>query len=232
CNLGVDQVLEKTFDEDFHRMSPEEFAQSILVEQLDTRYVAVGASHTFGAGRGAGPERMRQLGVGLGFEVEIVPLISVGGLFVSSTSIRNALAKGDLATARTMLGRPYMVSGTVVRGMGVGADLGAPTANLAVPTDKLLPADGVYAAQAALGDKNTVLPAAIVIGPSPTLAIAETRVEVHLLDFEGDLYGAELTVALWERLRPIVAFGSREELSRQIAADLKRVREMCEKSPE
>ncbi|MBM3474808.1 MAG: bifunctional riboflavin kinase/FAD synthetase [Armatimonadetes bacterium] len=227
CNLGVEQVLVQTFDRDLRAMTPEEFAQAILVDELDARFVAIGASHTFGSGAGAGPENMRELGEHLGFEVEIVPLVSVGGLSVSSTAIREALVEGDMQAARTMLGRPYAVSGTVIRGRGLGADLQAPTANLEARADKFLPAHGVYAAAALIGEgESGPLPAAISLGPSPTFDIDETRFEVHLLDFEGDLYGAELTVALLERLRPIQDFASRDELVAQIRRDVERVREV------
>jgi len=218
----------QTFDRELRNMTPEEFARAILVDELDARFVAIGASHTFGSGAGAGPESMRELGEQLGFEVQIVPLVSVGGLSVSSTAIREALAEGDMQAATTMLGRPYVVSGTVVRGRGLGADLQAPTANLEPPPEKFLPANGVYAAAALLGEGGTdPLPAAISLGPSPTFDIDETRFEVHLLDFEGDLYGAELTVALLERLRPIQEFASRDELIAQIRKDVEDVRRIC-----
>lgn len=227
CNLGVQQVLVQTFDRDLRRMTAEEFARRILLEELDARFVAIGASHTFGSGAGAGPESMRELGERLGFEVHIVPLVSGGALSVSSTAIREALADGDLATANVMLGRPYTLSGSVVRGLGLGAGLEAPTANLELPPEKLLPAPGVYAAVAALGEAPTPRAAALSLGPSPTFEIDETRVEVHLLDFEGDLYGAQLTVALLERLRPILHFGTRDELVAQIKRDIEQVRVVC-----
>jgi riboflavin kinase/FMN adenylyltransferase len=227
CNLGVEQVLVQTFDRELRGMTPEGFARAILVDELDARFVAIGASHTFGSGAGAGPGDMRELGDRLGFEVEIVPLVSVGGLSVSSTAIREALVEGDMQSARAMLGRPYAVCGTVVRGLGLGSALEAPTANLELPAEKLLPAHGVYAAAALLGDEEAgPLAAAVSLGPSPTFGIEETRLEVHLLDFEGDLYGAELAVALLERLRPVEDFASREELVAQIRRDVERVREV------
>jgi len=232
CRLGVRQVLVQSFDEELRRMSPEEFARNILVAELDARFVAIGASHTFGARGGAGPERMQQLGEELGFEVQIVPLVAVGGSSVSSTAVRDALAAGDVEAAQSMLGRPYSVSGTVVRGRGLGADLNAPTANLATPPDKLLPATGVYAAGAILGDGETgTFAAAVSLGPSPTFGIEESRFEVHLLDFEGDLRGAELTVALLKRLRPIRAFPDREALIAQVQRDIGDVRRILSNHP-
>ena len=227
CNLGVEQVLVQTFDRELRQMTAEGFARKILVEELDARFVAIGASHTFGSGAGAGPESMRELGERLGFEVHIVPLVSSGAFSVSSTAIREALAEGDLAAATAMLGRPYALSGPVVRGRGLGADLGAPTANLNLPDEKLLPATGVYAAVSLLGDEGHSRPAAVSLGPSPTFDIEETRAEVHLLDFEGNLYESEMTVALLERLRPIEEFTNREELVAQIKRDIEDVRRIC-----
>ncbi|MBM3499399.1 MAG: bifunctional riboflavin kinase/FAD synthetase [Armatimonadetes bacterium] len=227
CRLGVQQVLVQTFDRDLRQMTPEEFARRILLEELDARFVAIGASHTFGSGAGAGPDSMRELGTRLGFEVDIVPLVAAGAHSVSSTAIREALTDGDLAPANAMLGRPYSLTGTVVRGRGLGADLQAPTANLDLPPEKLLPADGVYAAAALLAGESAARPAAISLGPSPTFGIEETRVEVHLLDFGGDLYGSELAVALLERLRPIQEFANRDELIAQIKRDVEQVRAVC-----
>lgn len=229
CALGVEQVLVQSFDRNMRKMTPEEFAKEVLVGELDARFVAIGASHTFGAGAAAGPDQMRLLGDQLGFEVQIVPLVSVGGVSVSSTTIREALAEGDMAAVRRMLGRPYLLYGTVVRGRGLGVGLKAPTANLDPPKEKLLPAHGVYAGIARTVNGGTEpQPAAVSVGPSPTFDIDETRVEVHLLDFDGDLYGTQLTVALLERLRSIQEFANRDELAAQIRKDIERVRRITD----
>jgi riboflavin kinase / FMN adenylyltransferase len=223
CDLGVEQVLVQQFDDTLRRMTPEQFVRDVLVERLQARFVGIGASHTFGSGRAGGPASMAELGRQLGFEVEIVPLITVAGTTVSSSAVRAALAEGDADLAAKLLGRPYALHGRVVRGVGAGTGLGAPTANLEVPAGKLLPAEGVYAGAAALGDNATV-PAAIVVGPAPTLDILETRVEAHLLDFAGDLYGQELRVDLLRRLRAIETFSTREALMQQIGRDLAEAR--------
>jgi len=230
CGLGVQQVLVQSFDEALSRMTPEEFVRQVLRDQLQVRFVAIGVSHTFGANAAGGPEQMAGLGREYGFEVHIVPLVSAEGLAVSSTSIRAALAAGDLPLASKLLGRPYTVGGRVVRGLGIGAGLGSPTANLNVHADKLLPTEGVYAAAAALDDSETgPVPAAVVIGPAPTLGIHETRIEAHLLDFDGHLYDRELTIALLERLRPVETFADREALTRQIERDVEATRRVfCE----
>jgi riboflavin kinase/FMN adenylyltransferase len=228
CNLGVQQVLVQTFDEALRKMTPEEFAREILIRELDARLIAVGESHTFGSGAGAGPEAMGALGERLGFEVCIVPLVASGPYSVSSSAIREALIEGNLDAAAAMLGRPYSLTGPVVRGRGLGAGLQAPTANLDLPADKFLPAAGVYAALALLDEEGaTPHPAALTLGPSPTFDIEESRLEVHLLDFEGDLYGSELTVALLARLRPIERFSDRDTLVEQIKRDIAQVRAIC-----
>jgi riboflavin kinase/FMN adenylyltransferase len=225
CSLGVQQVLVQTFDDDLRRMTPEQFVREILCERLEARFVGLGASHTFGAGRAAGPDRMAKLGREFGFEVEIVPLVSIEGATVSSTSVRAALATGDVAPACKLLGRPYAIAGRVVRGLGIGAGLGAPTANLQVPADKLLPAEGVYAAVAILADCDAApVPAAAVIGPSPTFGVDESRVEAHLLDLDSDLYGRELAIGLLKRLRPIEGFPDTQALSDQIQRDCEETR--------
>jgi len=225
CSLGVQQVLVQSFDDGLRRMTPEQFVREILCERLEARFVGLGASHTFGAGRAAGPERMVEFGREFGFEVEIVPLVSVGGATVSSTSVRAALAMGDVVLARKLLGRPYAIDGRVVRGLGLGTDLGAPTANLQVSPDKLLPAEGVYAAAATFADSDAApVPAAVVIGPSPTLNVDESRVEAHLLDFDSDLYDRELAIGLLRHLRPIEAFPDTQALCRQVQRDCEEAR--------
>jgi riboflavin kinase/FMN adenylyltransferase len=223
----VQQVLVETFDDDLRRMTPERFAREILGQRLEARFVALGPSHTFGAGRAAGPDRMAELGREFGFEVEIVPVVSLEGTVVSSTSVRAALAAGDAALACRLLGRPYSIIGCVVPGLGLGRALGSPTANLQVDPDKLLPAEGVYAAAAVFTDSDAApLPAAVVIGPAPTLNVHEPRVEAHLLDFDSDLYGRELALGLMERLRPIEAFPDTQALSRQIRRDCEQTRRL------
>jgi riboflavin kinase/FMN adenylyltransferase len=170
---------------------------------------------------------MAALGAELGFEVRTVPLVSLGEATVSSTAVRAALAEGDVARAQALLGRPYQLTGAVVRGRGIGRGLGSPTANLEVHPDKLLPAEGVYAAVAVLpGSDAPPGPAAVVIGPAPTLGIAEPRIEAHLLDFDGDLYDRELALGLLRRLRPIETFPDPEQLARQIDRDLAETRRL------
>ena len=230
CGLGVQQVLVQSFDEELRGMTPERFVKEVLHEQLEARFVAIGASHTFGANRAGNAERMAELGREAGVEVEIVPLVTVDGVTASSTSIRAALLHGDAALAGKLLGRPYSLAGCVRHGQRLGVELGSPTANIEVPPGKLLPAEGVYAAAARPADEEAAMPAAVVVGPAPTLGVHESRVEAHLIDFEGDLYDRELVVGLLARLREIKTFPDRDSLKRQIERDVAEARRIFQEA--
>ncbi len=221
CRLGVQQILVQTFDEDLRQMTPEQFARQVLRDRLDARFVSIGASHTFGSKRAGGPEEIAELGGRLGFEVHIEPLASLEGTVVSSTKVRNALTEGDMHTARRMLGRPYTVTGRIVEGHGRGSRFGCPTANMAVSPEKLLPAQGVYAAAAVLDDDAPeAIPAAVNLGLAPTFGVSEPRLEAHLIDFRGDIYGRRLTVGFLARLREVKAFSHLDQLLEQLQQDL------------
>ena len=201
----IDETLVVSFTPSVAALEPEEFADSFL-RRIGAKVIVVGENFRFGraaAGDAATLER-------LGFEVHAVPLLAG----VSSTQIRASLREGDVAAAAQLLGRPAELDGTVVLGDQRGGTLGFPTANLAVAADLLVPAFGIYAGFA-LGHR-----AAISIGVNPHYGGEERRIEPHLLDFEGDLYGQRLVVELWERLRDEQAFGSEAELVEQIARDV------------
>lgn len=202
---GIDEVLVVDFTPEVAALPAEEFAEVVL-RRIGTTTVVVGENFHFGraaAGDGKLLER-------LGFDVRLVPLVEG----VSSTRIRALLRDGDVVEAAQLLGRPAELDGTVVLGDQRGGTLGYPTANLALPPDMAVPAYGIYAG-AALGHR-----AAISIGVNPHYGGDERRIEPHLLDFEGDLYGRRLVVELWLRLRDERAFGSEAELVAQIARDV------------
>ena len=208
--LGVEDVLVLRFDEALAELPAEAFAESVL-RAIGAEVVAAGDGFRFGHGRTGDLALLERLG----FDVRRVPLVES----VSSSHIRTLLAAGEVVRAAALLGRPAEVEGTVVLGDQRGGTLGFPTANLAVPTDLLVPAYGIYAG-AALGR-----PAAISIGTHPHYGGTERRVEAYLLDFEGDLYATRLVVELWEWLREEAAFGSEDELVAAIADDVRRTRE-------
>jgi len=207
--LGITETLVLPFTPDLALVTPEEFARSVL-EPMGARVVLAGANFRFGRGRSGDLELLAKLG----FDTRPVPLVEG----VSSSRIRQLIAAGEVDRAAKLLGRPVEVEGTVVAGDARGGTLGFPTANLAVPSELLVPAFGIYAGEA-LGQR-----AATSIGVNPHYGGEERRVEAFLLDYEGDLYGRRLVVELWKRLRDERAFGSEEELIEQIGRDVEATR--------
>jgi riboflavin kinase / FMN adenylyltransferase len=206
---GVDEVLIVEFTPELAAREPAEFAESVL-RQIGAKVIVVGESFRFGRAAAGNPALLRDLG----FDVRTVATLEG----VSSTNVRTLLREGDVESAARLLGRPPELEGTVVLGDQRGGTLGYPTANLSVPADLLVPAYGIYAG-AALGHR-----AAISIGVNPHYGGDERRIEPHLLDFEGDLYGRRLVVELWRRLRDERAFSSEAELVAQITRDVEETR--------
>jgi len=188
-------------------------------------HLVLGYDFQMGRGRACDLSALSAMGAELGYGLDVVPPVEHEGLPISSTRIRESVERGDIQDAAAMLGRPYSVGGTVVEGSGVGRGLGSPTANLLVPAEKLLPGDGVYFVTVeSLGGR----PGVMYVGTRPTLDAGARVAEVHVLDFEGDLYGQELRVGLRRRLRGDSRFGSRQELKQSIKDDLERAREVAE----
>jgi riboflavin kinase/FMN adenylyltransferase len=216
-------------DRAFFAQTAGEFIQSVLVKRLRVAGLAEGPDFRFGMDRRGDVETLRAAGRDDGFEMVVVepvpaPPADLPDRAVSSTLIRTLVAGGRVAEAAECLGRPFEIEGVVTRGAGRGRTLGTPTANLD-PEGRLTPAAGVYAASAELPDSpGPARPAAVFVGAPPTFPGERVRVEAHLLDFSGDLYGRRLRVGLLERLRGLIAFSGPEELSRQIAEDIRRTR--------
>jgi riboflavin kinase / FMN adenylyltransferase len=206
---GVEEVLVVEFTRELAAREPAEFADMVL-RQIGAKVIVVGQNFRFGRGA-AGDAALLQR---LGFDVRTVPTLAG----VSSTEIRDLLREGDVVSAARPLGRPPEIEGTVVLGDQRGGTLGYPTANLSVPLDLLVPAYGIYAGSA-LGHR-----AAISIGVNPHYGGGERRIEPHLLDFEGDLYGRRLVVELWRRLRNEQVFASEDALVAQISRDVEETR--------
>jgi riboflavin kinase/FMN adenylyltransferase len=214
----VDRVAVLRFDRRLAAMDPEAFVREVLLGRYGMRELVIGHDHGFGRGRSGDVETLQRLGAGLGFAVDVVPPVDVGEQHVSSSRIRRAVAGGDLATAHRLLGRPYGVSGTVVRGEQRGRLLGVPTINLAdVPPRKLLPPDGVYAAW--VETPRGRFAAMMNQGGKPTFQDGRRTLEAHLLGFEGDLYGAAVRIEWVERIRDVRKFGSLDDLQAQLARD-------------
>jgi riboflavin kinase/FMN adenylyltransferase len=207
---GVDDVLLLRFDQELAALSAEDFAEQIL-RGIGAQTIAAGATFRFGRGAEGDLELLERLG----FDVRRVPLVEN----VSSSRVRELVHAGETERAATILGRPPEVEGTVVRGDGRGRELGFPTANLDVPEGLLVPPDGVYAGWTR-GRR-----AAVSIGTNPHFDGVERRVEAHLLDFDGDLYGERLLVEIWSPIREQLRFDSLEELVAAIGDDVERTRE-------
>lgn len=221
---GAEWVIPLTFTSEVAEVEAEEFVTA-FVEMLDMRLLVLGPDAAFGRGAPKDtPERMRWLGRALGFEVVQVPPFLIDGERCSSTAIRAALAAGDMERVTKLLGRHYELSGPVVRGLERGRTLGFPTANISVAADRALPALGVYATWARVGELR--LPGATNIGRRPTFEPGHISIETHLLDFEGDLYGQRMSIELVRRIREERAFATVEELREQIARDIAQIREV------
>lgn len=227
CGLAATVV--EPFDRELAAMSPASFVDDILVGALGARHVVVGFDFTFGRERAGSADDLRALGAARGFTVDVIAPVTIDGIVASSTRIRNFVSEGNLAGARLLLGRDFDVDGTVVRGAARGRQLGFPTANIASETE-LLPAPGIYAGQIALPDHDdggagTWRDAAISLGTNPTFDGGEAlSLEVHVLDFDADLYDQRARVRFVERLRPERRFGSAAELVGQIRRDIDRTR--------
>ncbi len=218
AQTALDYAVLLHFDRTLAAMPPEQFVREILVRGCDMRELVIGHDHGFGRGRQGDVELLGRLGADLGFAVDVVPALEVGGHTVSSTLVRRAVAGGDLDLATRLLGRRYFATGQVVPGDGRGKGLGFPTANLAgVPAHKLLPPDGVYAVQVewrggrAGGMMNQ--------GGKPTFQQAERSLEVHLFEHTGSLYGEWLKVEWVARLRDVQRFPSPDALRTQLERD-------------
>jgi len=220
---GIDRTLVVPFDAARAQESAEDFVREVLVDELSARLVVVGEDFHFGQGRRGNVALLEQLGAEHGFEVLGVSLTGVGSEPVSSTRVRGLVGRGEVEEAARLLGRPHEVRGPVVHGDGRGGpELGFPTANVAVPEDIALPADGVYAGHFRRAD-GTVHPAAISVGRRPTFyepGTAPVLVEAYLLHFEGDLYGEHSRVSFAHHLREELRFDSVEALIAQMRADV------------
>lgn len=213
--LRVRSVLTLALTPHLASLTPEEFVSRILVRRLRARTVVVGRGFRFGRGRSGSADDLRRLGRREGFKVVVIPPVRVAGRIASSTLIRKSLGRGDVALAASLLGRPYEIEGTVVRGRGRGRSLGFPTANLATKNELLPP--GVYATEAVVSGRPRL--AMTNVGTGPTFGDRRVVVESSLLDFDGDLRGRQIAIRFLKRLRPEKTFPSREALVRQLLRD-------------
>ncbi|MGC9967907.1 MAG: bifunctional riboflavin kinase/FAD synthetase [Syntrophobacteraceae bacterium] len=221
ASCGIDATIVIPFDHEFSRMSAREFVEVILVEKIGTRAIVVGHDYLFGHSREGDIPFLRQLGEQYGFKVEIVTAIRMNSTPVSSTSIRQMIASGNVREANKLLGRPFEVSGTVIEGRKRGVGLGFPTANIRMPA-MASPRTGVYAVEAEVDGKR--YGGAANLGYNPTFGDSELSLEAHLFDFNQDIYGKPITIRFIDRLRDEKRFSGPEELSAQIKKDVETAR--------
>ena len=220
--LGLDCVQMEVFDKETAMLSPEAFVER-LQEQYEVRALVIGFNYTFGQGGKGTPETLRALGKMHSFDVHVLAPVLFKGDTVSSTRIRQLVTTGDLADATIMLTEPYALTGTVVRNRRIGTTLGFPTANIQPPTEKALPATGIYVTSVLYDGR--CYEAVTNVGTNPTVNGASLTVETHIMDYEGDLYGKALTVRFHERLREEIRFESKEALVQQIVRDVASARD-------
>ncbi len=216
--LGIQQVVLLAFDRELVKLSPQEFVEHIVVEKLQARFVSVGEDFRFGNQRAGSAADLVRLTANYGISTRIAPLEKTADSRISSSQIRAALLAADLTVVQELLGRSYSIVGTVVNGQEIGRSIGFPTANLSYPAQKFLPRQGVYCVRVDTPE-FTQLPGVMNIGKRPTVNGVNTTVEVHLLDWEGNLYGQQLTVYLQQFLRSEQKFPSLAALTAQIHAD-------------
>ncbi len=253
--MGVEQLVLLPFDRELAALTAAEFVEEILVRQLQASRISVGVDFRFGRGRAGTAVDLQSIASGYGIEVALVPLHNCAqGDRISSSAIREGLASGDLRTANKLLGRPYSVVGTVVGGQRLGRTIGFPTANIELPPEKFLPSFGVYAVRVSVKDGGTMkdesssykwensksvisdrssnvsfINGVMNVGRRPTVNGLQLTVEVHLLDWSGDLYGQTLSASLIEFLRPEQKFASLDALKTQIKADCDVARKVLSK---
>jgi riboflavin kinase/FMN adenylyltransferase len=230
-DLDLDVIIVHPFSPEFGAMPAREFVQHYLVQRLGAREVVIGHDYRFGRNREGNIALLQTLGAEFGFPVHVVDAIQVKDKVVSSTLIRNLIKEGQVLASQNFLGRPYEVTGEVIRGQGRGARLlGFPTANLAVDNGLMVPAVGIYAVRAEL--RGQIYPGVANIGTCPTFGNQELSLEVYLMDFDQDIYGERLAVQFIQRLRDEQRFDDVPALVTQIKRDVAAARQIIGPMPQ
>lgn len=225
ADLGVDYILKVAFTPAFSNLTAHEFVQQTLVDGVGTRQLFIGHDHHFGNNREGNIAFLKKHEKHYGYKVNEISKQEVDSVGISSTKIRTSLEKGDIQLATSLLGRYYSISGEVVDGNKKGRTIGFPTANVKVNEQyKLLPADGVYAVRVSvLGHSYNAM---LNIGFKPTVSGAERTIEVHLFNFDSDIYGKTVTISFVEPLRKEQKFENIAALKRQLAIDKRKAEEL------
>jgi len=216
---GLETTVILPFNRALSEVEAEDFVREILVDRLGVKHLVLGYDHAFGRGRRGRPELLREMAPDLAFELDVVDAVTEEGEPITSSLIRRELEGGDVERAARLLGRPYSMVGYVVKGDRRGVQLGFPTANLSPPSkEKCIPGNGVYAVRARV--RGEILSGVCNIGTRPTFETDGRTVEVHLFDFEEDIYGESLELLFHRRLREEIKFEHTEALHTQIELDI------------
>ena len=222
---GVDHLVVIPFTRAFSQLTSEEFIQQVLVDRLGTKKLVIGYDHRFGRDREGGFDYIKAHQADYGFEVEEIPRQDIEAVGISSSKIRTALNEGNISAATRFLGRPYTVTGTVVKGRQLGRTIGFPTANLQVDDPvKLIPANGVYAVDVLQGGQT--YGGMLNIGYRPTVAGEHQTIETYIFDFSKDIYGEHMTLEFRAFLRAEQKFNGLPELVEQLQKDEQQAREL------
>ncbi|MDA7558564.1 bifunctional riboflavin kinase/FAD synthetase [Flavobacteriaceae bacterium] len=215
---GIDHLVIKKFTKDFSRLSAQEYVRKVLVETLHVKHIIIGYDHHFGRNRTANIHDLKAFGKIYNFKVTEILAQEIDEVTISSTKIRQALNTGDVKTANTFLGYNFMISGTVIKGKGIGRTLNFPTANINISEDyKLIPKHGVYVVKTRI--LNTTVFGMMNIGVNPTVNGKLRSIEIHFFDFSQDIYGVYLEIEILKRLREEQKFDSLAELEKQLLKD-------------
>lgn len=219
-NTGIDHLIVYPFTKDFSRLSAKEYIEEVLVNKLHAKKVIIGYDHRFGRNRNANIEDLRKYGEEYGFEVEEISKQDVDEVAVSSTKIRKALQEGNIERANSYLGSHFLLTGKIVKGKGIGKDLGFPTANLKIEEAyKLIPKTGVYVVKADIDNQEVF--GMMNIGYNPTVGGSEKTIETYFFNLDKNLYGKELQIKMLKRIREEKKFSGLEELIKAMQKDEK-----------
>lgn len=217
-SLGIKEVIVKEFTKEFANLSAKDYVKQILIDELNTKQIVIGYDHHFGKNRSANIEDLKEFAQLYYFKVEEISAQDIEDVTVSSTKIRNALNKGEVALANSFLGYSFFITGTVVKGKGLGRTINFPTANIHIKeTYKLIPNDGVYVVKSKIAGQTVF--GMMNIGTNPTVDGKTHSIEVHFFDFNADIYNTELKVEFLKRLRSEQKFESIEALKKQLKKD-------------
>lgn len=215
---GIDHLIRIPFTKEFSNLSSEDFITNILVGTIGTKKLVIGYDHRFGHNREGSFEELKINGPRYGFDVEEIPRQDVDHVTVSSSKIRKAIESGDLTTATHFLGRPYSISGRVVKGDKLGRLIGFPTANIDIDTHhKLIPADGIYAVSVLY--ESQTFGGMLYIGYRPTVGGSQKSIEVNIFNFDKEIYGGALTISFLQMIRSDAKFNDLDDLKKQLHQD-------------